>query len=95
MRQYSGQINQDKLDLDRKTKANKQASEELDNNAALSRALRKRDKDKGLEPGTSQQEWLKIREREILGDSAQPAPASASASTQQQQPRTIDISSIR
>jgi hypothetical protein len=90
VKQYSGQIGQDKLDLDRKTKANKQASEELDNNAQLSRALRKRDKDQGLEPGTSQQQWLKMREREILGETPQPAQAQAAP-----QGRTIDFGSIR
>lgn len=76
----------DKLDLARKDKAASQAREELELNSRLGGALRKRDKEKGLEPGTSQQEWLRTREREILGMTEQPAAP---------QGRTIDFSSIR
>jgi len=79
----------DKLDLTRKDKAASQAREELEMNSPLAKALRKRDKDKGLESGTSQQEWLRTREREILGMTEQPAAQAAP------QGRTIDFSSIR
>lgn len=79
----------DKLDLARKDKAASQAREELELNSRLGGALRKRDKEKGLEPGTSQQEWLRTREREILGMMEQPAAQAAP------QGRTIDFSSIR
>ena len=87
IKQDIGNINQERLEISRQEKAAKQAAQELDNNAQLARALRKRDKDKGLDPGTSQQEWLRIREREIMGESA--------PQQQQQQARTIDFSSIR
>lgn len=67
----------DKLDLTRKDKAASQAREELETNPSLAKTLRKHDKEKGLEPGTSQQEWLRTREREILGMTEQPAAQTA------------------
>jgi hypothetical protein len=92
MKQYAGANRQEQLDITRQSKASTQAREELDNNAQLSRALRKRDKDQGLEPGTSQQQWLRIREQEIMGGTTQPAQAQAQAAPQG---RTIDFGSIR
>jgi len=66
VKQYSGELNRDKLQVAASEKAAKQAAQELDNNSQLVRGLRKRDKEKGLEPGTSQQQWLRMREKEIL-----------------------------
>jgi hypothetical protein len=66
VKQYSGELNRDKLQVAAAEKAAKQAAQELDNNSQLARGLRKRDKEKGLEPGTSQQQWLRMREKEIL-----------------------------
>ena len=66
IKQYSGDIGAEKLRITAQEKAAKQASEELDNNTKLASALRKRDKERKLEPGASQQEWLRMREKEIL-----------------------------
>jgi hypothetical protein len=76
MRQYSGQIGQERVDLDKKTKASTQAREELELNPRLISDLNKKDKKDGLEPGTSQQAWLRNREKEILGGPAQTPPPS-------------------
>ena len=69
IKQYSGDIGAEKLRITAQEKAAKQASEELDNNTKLASALRKRDKERKLEPGASQQEWLRMREKEILSGS--------------------------
>jgi hypothetical protein len=106
MKQYSGQIGQEKLDIARQDKI-EEALNKWKDSATGNRQLRdaaKEDKKAGRkldDPNslTYQLEQRKRKEYEAIfgGGAAQPAPAPAptSASAQQQQPRTIDFSSIR
>jgi hypothetical protein len=104
MKQYSGQIGQEKLDIARQDKIEEALNKWKDSTTG-NRQLRdaaKEDKKAGRkldDPNslTYQLEQRKRKEYEAIfgGGAAQPAPAPAPASAQQQQPRTIDFSSIR